>query len=304
MSHVACFRTKGSIITAFLLGCSLLCGNAQQPVASAPSRPVTFAVLADPQLGMYAKDNDFLQETANLEFVIANLNRLHPDFVVVCGDLTDRTGDQAEIAAYKQMMGKLDPTIPVYNVPGNHDVGNLPTPSTLASYRAAYGPDYYVFHYGPVLGIVLNSNLISAPDHVADEAAKQEEWLRNTLSHASPSEQIVVFQHIPYFLKDAQEKDEYFNIPLAARKKYLDLLTANHVPLIFAGHYHRLAGGYDGSLTEVVTGAVGMPIGDSSSGFRLVQLLPSGMKTEWYCLGNIPNRIEHDLPKGGCSSGD
>ena len=292
------------MITAFVLGCSLLCGHAQQPSASVQSRPVTFAVLADPQLGMYAKDNDFLQETANLEFVIANLNRLHPDFVVVCGDLTNRTGDQAEITAYKQMMRKLDPAIPVYNVAGNHDVGNLPTPSTLAGYRAAYGPDYYVFHYGNVVGVVLDSNLISSPDHVADEAAKQEEWLRNTLSHANPNQQIVVFQHIPYFLKDADEKDEYFNIPLAARRKYLDLLSANHVHLIFAGHYHRLAGGSEGSMTEVVTGAVGMPIGDSSSGFRLVQLGSSGMKTEWYCLGNIPNRIDNDLPKGGCSSGD
>ena len=298
------FSMKFSTITAFLLGSSLLCGNAQRLSETAQGPPVTFAVLADPQLGMYAKDDDFLQETANLEFVIANLNRLHPNFVVVCGDLTDRTGDEAEITAYKQMMHKLDPTIPVYNVPGNHDVGNLPTPSTLASYRAAYGPDYYVFHHGQVLGIVLDSSLIASPDQVPNEAARQEEWLRNTLSHASPNQRIIVFQHIPYFLKDADEKDQYFNIPSAARRKYLDILNTYHVPLVFAGHYHRLAGGSDGSLTEVVTGAVGMPIGGSSSGFRLVQLGPSGIKTEWYCLGNIPNRIERDLPKGGCSSGD
>jgi 3',5'-cyclic AMP phosphodiesterase CpdA len=253
---------------------------------------------------MYAKDKNFLQEKANLEFVIANLNRLHPDFVVVCGDLTNRTGDEAEITAYKQMLGKLDPAIPVYNVAGNHDVGNLPTPSTLAGYRADFGPDYYVFHQSHILGIVLDSNLIRSPDHVPAEAAKQEEWLRNALSQATADDEILVFQHIPYFVKDASEKDDYFNIPLAARTKYLDLLSANHVHFIFAGHTHRLAGGSDGPLTEVVTGAVGMPLGGSSSGFRLVQLGPSGMKTEWYCLGNIPNEIENDLPKGGCASGD
>jgi 3',5'-cyclic AMP phosphodiesterase CpdA len=253
---------------------------------------------------MYAKDKDFLQEKAHLEFVIANLNRLHPEFVVVCGDLTNRTGDEAEITAYKQMLRKLDPGIPVYNVPGNHDVGNLPTASTLAGYRTDYGPDYYVFHQGHILGIVLDSNLIRSPDHVPEEAAKQEQWLRDQLSHATAGQEILVFQHIPYFLKDANEKDDYFNIPLAARTKYLELLSANHVHFVFAGHYHRLAGGTDGPLTEVVTGAVGMPLGGSSSGFRLVQLGPSGMKTEWYCLGNIPNQVESDLPKGGCSSGD
>ncbi len=295
---------KGPTITVLLLGCTLLSGQAQQRIVNDGNGTITFAVLADPQFGMYSKDKDFLQEEANLNFVVTNLNRLHPDFVVVCGDLTDRTGDEEEITAYKQTMRRLDPTIPIYNVPGNHDVGNLPSPSTLANYRTAYGPDYYTFHYGRVLGIVLDSSLIASSDRAPDEAAKQEAWLRNILSHASSNQQILVFQHIPYFLKEAGERDQYFNIPLVIRKKYLDLLSSNHVHLVFAGHYHRLAGGNDGSITEVVTGAVGMPIGDSSSGFRLVQLRPSGMKTEWYCLGNIPNRIEHDLPKGGCSSGD
>lgn len=295
---------KGWIVTTFLMGCSWLSSQAQQHVESMPSRPLTFAVLADPQLGMYAKDNDFLQETSNLEFVVANLNRLHPDFVVVCGDLTNRTGDKAEIAAYKQIMQKLDPTIAVYNVPGNHDIGNIPTRSTLAHYRAVYGADYYTFHDGQILGIVLNSSLIRSPDQVPDEATKQEAWLRNTLSHTDPNQEIVIFQHIPYFLKDTEEQDQYFNIPIDIRKKYLNLLSTNRVHLIFAGHFHRPAGGSDGSLIEVVTGAVGMPIGESSSGFRLVQLTSSGMKTEWYCLGNIPNRIEHDLPKGGCPAGD
>jgi 3',5'-cyclic AMP phosphodiesterase CpdA len=183
---------KGFIAGAFLLGCTVLCADAQQPPASAQIRPTTFAVLADPQLGMYAKDKDFLQEKANLEFVVANLNRLHPDFVVVCGDLTNRTGDQTEITAYKQMLRKLDPTIPVYNVPGNHDVGNFHTPSILATYRAVYGPDYYVFHQGHILGIVLDSNLIRSPDHVSDEAAKQEDWLRNALSDVAPGQDILM----------------------------------------------------------------------------------------------------------------
>ena len=67
------------------------------------------------------------RRTANFEFAIANLNRLHPLFVVICGDLMNRTGDPAEIAEYKSVLQKLDPSIPVYNVVGNHDIGNIPT---------------------------------------------------------------------------------------------------------------------------------------------------------------------------------
>jgi serine/threonine-protein phosphatase CPPED1 len=82
------------------------------PQIARSQTPWFFAVLADPQLGMSAKDRNFLQETANLEFAIANLNRLHPRFVVVCGDLVNRTGDTVEIAEYKRIVGTLDPRSP------------------------------------------------------------------------------------------------------------------------------------------------------------------------------------------------
>jgi len=40
---------------------------------------------------MYTKDADFVQETANFEFFVANVNRLKPQFVVITGDLTNKT---------------------------------------------------------------------------------------------------------------------------------------------------------------------------------------------------------------------
>jgi len=99
--------------------------------AQVQQQPWFFAVLADPQIGMFAHDQNFAQETANFEFAVANLNRLHPRFVVICGDLVNRPGDPAEIAEYKRVLQKLDPSIPVYNVAGNHDVGDVPTPATI-----------------------------------------------------------------------------------------------------------------------------------------------------------------------------
>lgn len=81
------------------------------PATAESQQPWFFAVLSDPQMGMYAKDKNFTQETVNFKFAIANLNRLHPLFVVICGDLVNRTGDPASVA-------------------GNHDVGNVPTPSS------------------------------------------------------------------------------------------------------------------------------------------------------------------------------
>jgi 3',5'-cyclic AMP phosphodiesterase CpdA len=104
-----------------------------------------FIQLADPQFGAFTQDKDFVQETANYEFAVANINRLRPAFVVICGDLINKGGDAAQLAEYKRITAKIDPSIPVYAVAGNHDVENQPTPESIAAYRRNIGPDYYSF---------------------------------------------------------------------------------------------------------------------------------------------------------------
>jgi 3',5'-cyclic AMP phosphodiesterase CpdA len=268
------------------------------PATAKSQQPWFFAVLSDPQFGMFAKDKNFTQETANLEFVVANLNRLRPRFVVICGDLVNRTADAAEIAEYKRVLHELDPSIPVYYVAGNHDVGNVPTAANLASFRASIGPDYYTFSANGILGVVLDSSLIQAPQSDPQAAEQQEAWLNQTLANAKsdPDRQIVVFQHIPYFDKAPDEAAEYFNIPEPARRKYLDLLEKAGVKYIFAGHTHKNAVGKDGPLTEIVTGAVGMPLGGSMSGFRIVVVNGQEFHPVWYCLGGIPNQVDLQKP--------
>jgi 3',5'-cyclic AMP phosphodiesterase CpdA len=266
------------------------------PAAAGP--PWFFAVMSDPQFGMYAKDQNFAQETANFEFAIANVNRLHPRFVVILGDLVNRHGDMAEIAEYKRILGKLDPAIPAYSIAGNHDVGNVPTPETIDAYRTNIGRDFYTFSASGILGVVLDSNLIRSPQGDPEAAQAQKEWLIKTLRDAksNPAQQVMIFQHIPYFLKSANEADNYFNIPEPARREYLDLIEQAGVKYVFAGHYHRNAGGKDGPLTEIVTGAVGMPLGGSVSGFRVVDVDGDSLKAPWLCFGGIPNQFDFQKP--------
>ena len=218
--------------------------------------------------------------------------------MVICGDLVNRTGDPAEIAEYKRVLQELNPSIPVYNIAGNHDVGNIPTPATLDVYHTAIGRDYYTFSAGEIFGIVLDSNLIRSPEGDPDAARRQEEWLEKTLESAksSANQQIVVFQHIPYFTDASDEVEGYYNIPQPARRKYLDLLERAGVRYVFAGHYHRNAMGTDGPLTEIVTGAVGMPLGQSLSGFRIVTVEGQKFNPTWVCLAGIPNQIDAHNP--------
>lgn len=254
----------------------------------------SFIQMSDPQFGMYSKDQDFAHETANFEFAIATANRLEPAFVVVTGDLINKAGDAAQTAEYKRIAAKLDPRIRLFSLPGNHDVGNEPSAESLARYRERFGPDYYTFRIGDIVGFVLNSNLIKGADKVPDESAKMEAWLRAELAQAKrePGKRLIVFQHIPFFLKTANEPDQYFNIPMEARQRYLKLLHEYGVREVFAGHLHHNEEGHDGDLDMVGTGPVGMALDGGKSGIRIVTLSGGKLTHKFYDFGDLPQAIQ------------
>lgn len=254
---------------------------------------LSFIQISDPQFGMYAENRNFAQETANFEFAIASANRLRPAFVVVCGDLINRAGDARQIAEYQRIARKLSPAIPMYNVAGNHDVGNEPTPASLARYRKSFGRDYYTFRHGDFEGVVLNSSLIQHPEKAQEEAARQEQWAKQEIAKAAAArvKQVVVFQHIPWFLESADEQDQYFNIPLQTRTRWLDRLRQYEVQYTFAGHYHRNAYATSDGFRMITTGPVGKPLGPDPSGVRIAIMRAGEIKHEYYGFGNIPNEI-------------
>ena len=136
--------------------------------AAAPAQDLWFLQMSDPQFGMYANNANFTQETANFELAIATANRLHPGFIVICGDLINKPADPAQSAEFHRIAAKLDKSIALHLVAGNHDVENSPTPASLASYsRTAFGKDYYAFDYPGFHGIVLDSSLMQHPEHRA-----------------------------------------------------------------------------------------------------------------------------------------
>jgi 3',5'-cyclic AMP phosphodiesterase CpdA len=250
----------------------------------------TFIQMSDPQFGMYTSNGSFEHETANFEFAVATANRLKPAFVVVTGDLVNQSGDAAQIAEYQRIAGRLDPKIRLFNVPGNHDVGNEPTKESLAKYRERFGPDYYTFRVGDIAGFVLNSNLEKAPQNVSEEAAKMEAWLRTELAKARQegASHLIVFQHHPLFLTVPDEVEQYFNIPIETRKRYLKLLHEYGVKQIFAGHLHRNVEGRDGDLELIATAPVGKPLEGAKSGIRVVTVSAAGVSHKFYDFGELP----------------
>ena len=250
----------------------------------------TFIQMSDPQFGMFTKDAGFEHETANFEFAIAAANRIKPAFVVITGDLINKPGEAAQIAEFHRIAKKLDPKVKLFVVPGNNDVANEPTAESLAAYRKNFGPDYYTLQAGEITGIVLNSNLERGAIHVPEEAAKMEVWFKTELAKAkqAAAKHVIVFQHIPFFLKDPAEADQYFNIPPDVRQRYLKLIHEYGVHQVFAGHYHRNEWGKDGDLEMVTTGPVGMPLGGAKSGLRVVTVDEKGVTHKFHEFGELP----------------
>ena len=252
-----------------------------------------FVQLSDPQFGMYTADSSFLQETANLELAVATVNRLHPQFVIVTGDLVNQAGNRNEIEEYLRVTAKLDRSIPLYNVPGNHDVGNEPTPETIEAYRRRFGPDHYTFRSGDLIGIVLNSSLIVAPDKARELYEEQEQWLRSELEKArrDRSAQVVIFQHHPWYIDSVDEADGYSNVPRAQRARYLALFREFGVHTLISGHYHENTVARDASFQMVAAGPVGKPRNSGRSGLSVVTVTDRGIGHVFHDFGNLPNRV-------------
>ncbi|MEY4940758.1 MAG: hypothetical protein RIQ93_2493 [Verrucomicrobiota bacterium] len=282
---------------AVILWLGMVALQVASPAPMRAAEPYFFIQLTDPQFGFMAANANFEQETANFEFAVATVNRLRPAFVVITGDLVHLPGDPAQIAEYRRIAAKIDRAIPVYEVAGNHDVENVPTPETLRKYTQLFGPDHYTFRHQGLVGIVLNSCLIHSPQQTPEQMAGQERWLKAELEKAKAerAQHIVVFQHHSWFLKTADEPDSYSNIPLERRATYLALFRNYGVKYLFSGHYHRNAIARVGDIEAVTTGPVGKPLGPADerrSGLRVAIVRDNRIEHEFHDFSRLPNRIE------------
>ena len=252
--------------------------------------PFFFIQMADPQLGMISGNASVEEEVALFEQAIAIANRLNPAFVVVCGDLVNTPGDDEQAQALHQVANKLEPEIPLYWVPGNHDVGGEPTYESQTWYMRNFGEPRYTFESGGCQFVVLDTTIIKHFYNVREMAREQWLWLKEQLRQSDAFRHTILFQHHPWFLAEADEPDGYFSIPKQRRAKYLDILKGR-VSAVFAGHYHRNSLAALGEMEMVTTGPVGKPLGEDPSGLRIVKVFEDHIEHTYYPLDAVPDVI-------------
>ena len=216
-----------------------------------------------------------------------------PLFAVMCGDMLDAFPDRfpekrtEQKVSFDEVFSRLD--IPLVCVCGNHDVGNAPTVETVDRYRNEFGDDWFSFVCSGVFFICLNSQYLHDGQHVPELVEEHAAWLEDQLALVKERcyKHSIIFQHIPWFLVDPEEDEQYFNITQPARREWLERFRTAGVTKVFCGHYHRNAGGWYKELEVVVTSAVGTQLGKDRSGFRVVRVGEDGVEHEYINIEGI-----------------
>jgi predicted MPP superfamily phosphohydrolase/predicted phosphodiesterase len=240
----------------------------------------TFVQATDPQIGW--------GQCGNMDFMwgvtVNKGNIVEPNFLVVTGDLINSQGSTSQAAYYNSYAAGLKPGISLYNVPGNHDIGDAPSSSSYAFWNAnlkspaSSDPNtWYSFTYGNNLFICLDAMVLKNPTNYPGKDTEQMNWLTTTLQGASGYANIMVFMHISLCLTSTTETDGTFNMPLTIRNQLLDLFHLYGVNAVFSGHAHYNSYVRDGELEIVTTSSCNCSLGSpvTPQGFRKVDVYPN-----------------------------
>lgn len=138
--------------------------------------------------------------------------RLQPAFVLITGDLVRDAlrVPEAEARGYYDLLAAelLQFPVPVFTVPGNHEIFGIERHHSLVSkthplygkkmYRHYRGPNYYSFTYGGVHFVGVDSVDVDDLWYYGHVDAAQLEWLERDLAVVPPGTPVVTFNHIPF----------------------------------------------------------------------------------------------------------
>lgn len=239
-------------------------------------KPFSFVQLCDPQLGMGGYEHD----TESFRMAVDKVNELNPDFVVICGDLVNHANDSSYADFLRIKEGFH---MPCYLAAGNHDVGMAPNDTTLAYYRTTVGADYYEFMHKGYAFVVTNSQLWKSD--VEGESEKHDQWFKERLSkHMKNQNNLIVIGHIPLYLEQSDEEENYSNFPVGKREEMLSLFEQHEVEAYLTGHTHRTII-HTHNHTQLVSGETSSKnFDDRPMGFRLWEVTSDTLQHHFVAL--------------------
>lgn len=226
-------------ILAVLIGCISLCTiyalyiepsflTVTERTITSSELPPSFdgkkvAYISDIHIGKYYKEKDFAR-------LVGRINELHPDILLIGGDIVDRSiGEEhpADPVAIGTLLKSAHAPLGIYAVEGNHDIEDR---NTRAFMQKVY--------YTAGIKVLLNQNvLIRFKDGQIAIAGLKESYFHKPDADAA-------YKGIP---------ERTFTIGLVHQPDYATEFVPHKTPLVLAGHSH---GGvvvlpYIGSIVKV-----------------------------------------------------
>jgi len=240
-------------ITILLDKNGILLSSSQQRAVSVVeefSNDFSFIHITDFHVGDPRGLLESIRETLGMKSIkrcISEINILHPDFVIISGDLVFGQLYPREYSReYKkcyELIQKFD--VPTYLCPGNHDGYRRPFEDGLEFWKEYFGPLYYSFNCGNYHFQAINSYDMSALSRftflfiplnwggsIQDE---QLNWIEDDLASSSTELTFMFMHHNPLW---ETKGDSLFRKSYKNRENLLELIDQYGVDMVLAGHVH------------------------------------------------------------------
>ena len=249
-----------------------------------------FISMTDTQVGFFDYNSGCMHSDSLFNAATIEINRIKPLLVVNTGDLIDapwKEGWELQDSIYRANMAKIDPSIEVYEIPGNHDIPPF-NEKNLQKYLELRGYVRFSVVRNDCAFIGIDSNCVK--DGAEEAEAEQWDWLVGQLEAAKKCKHRFVFMHCPIIRHEIDEAEDYFNFPKSKRTKYIDMLKEHGVEAVFSGHTHMdNYAVYDG-IQFINGGAIGNALARGYPGFWIVNVSDDDVIAE-YVATPLPEGI-------------
>ena len=183
----------------------------------------------------------------SLKRCIKEINLLHPDFVIISGDLVFGQFFPFEYSREYEKCYELLQLfdVPTFLCPGNHDGYRRLWEDGLEFWERYFGPQFYSFDYGAYQFLSINSYDWSPISRFAlfflvlnwggSIREQQLEWIEQVLSSSTAQKTFMFLHHNPLWdtQSDSLLRRSYHN-----REELLSLIDHYNVSMVLAGHVH------------------------------------------------------------------
>ena len=214
---------------------------------------------------------------------IKEVNLLHPDFVIISGDLV--FGQlypfeyRREYEKCYNLIQSFD--VPTFLAPGNHDGYRRFREDGLEYWKEFFGQLYYSFDFGDYHFVSVNSYdmpsifrwsfLLLALNWGGSISDEQLSWINKDLKESNSDLTFIFLHHNPLWetMKDSLMLKKYKN-----REELLSLIYNYDVDMVLAGHVHRDTVNVENDVIFLTTTTPQSEIrtDDGYWGYRLVEI--------------------------------